>query len=291
MHNDGRNYESFVAGLQQALIDSEGITSQKNILIQLNKKITDNCGIYREFDLYWEYEFAGITYKTVIECKDYNSSVSVEKIDSLIGKIRDIPDLKAVFATKKGYQKGAKAKASQNKIDLLVVRKQNDSDWVDTDGTPFIKTININLVANLPAEILKFVPCVDGKWVKENTNIEMDKPLQIYGLNSDIFIEDLDNGNKFSLLELGSILKAKRNNDFGIFSEEEHFNNAYIYYDNYKLKLKSYKIEYVLTKPLEQPIQIDFSKELIGVIEYLDKNYKKAIFKSGVVKENELISK
>ncbi len=34
--------------LQQALIHSENISGQKNINIELNKKILDNCGIERE---------------------------------------------------------------------------------------------------------------------------------------------------------------------------------------------------------------------------------------------------
>nr|WP_200874421.1 hypothetical protein [Ferrovum myxofaciens] len=106
MANNGKEYELFVSSLQQALLNAENITTQKNITVEVNKLILDNCGIERQFDIYWEYELGGLTYKTVIECKDYNSSVSVEKIDALIGKTRDIPDLKAVFATKKGYQSG-----------------------------------------------------------------------------------------------------------------------------------------------------------------------------------------
>ncbi|EHH0795760.1 restriction endonuclease, partial [Vibrio vulnificus] len=100
MSNSGREYEEFVASLQKALFESEQWTKLRNIQIEQNKKIEDNFGISREFDLYWEYELAGITYKTVIECKDYASKVSIEKIDALLGKIRDIPDLKPIFATK-----------------------------------------------------------------------------------------------------------------------------------------------------------------------------------------------
>jgi hypothetical protein len=131
MKNDGKSYEEFVAVLHQALLYSEDIGKHQNIEIQRNKKIVDSFGIKREFDLYWEYELAGITYKTIIECKDYSSTISIEKIDALIGKIRDIPDIKPVFATKKGYQSGARTKAEKNKVDLLIVREQNDSDWYD----------------------------------------------------------------------------------------------------------------------------------------------------------------
>ncbi|GAG14919.1 unnamed protein product, partial [marine sediment metagenome] len=137
--NTGKEYEAFVANLQQALLDSELLGGQKNIEIEQNKKLVDSCGIEREFDLYWEYELAGISYKTIIECRDYNSNISVNHIDGLIGKLSDIPDVKGIFATRKGYQSGAKTKAGQNKIDLLIVRKQNDQDWQDKDGNPYIK--------------------------------------------------------------------------------------------------------------------------------------------------------
>ncbi len=81
----GKDYEVFVQSLQQALLDSEAHFSLKNIKVERNKKIADSFGCIREFDIYWEYELAGIIYKTVIECKDYASKVSVEKIDALLG--------------------------------------------------------------------------------------------------------------------------------------------------------------------------------------------------------------
>ena len=234
--------------------------------------------------IYWEYELGGITYKTVIECKDYNSNVSVEKIDALIGKVRDIPDLKAVFATKKGYQSGAKTKADKNKIDLLVVREQNDTDWTDEDGTPLIKKICINMHLCMPAHIHKFEPAIDGEWVKENTTIDTTKPISLSGLNNEIFIENTDTGETYSLHELASRLAPLERKEYGVFEKIEKFNNAFIHHKDLKLKLAGYKIEYSISKPINEPIEIDFSKELIGVVEYLQKGTKKSIFKDGIIK-------
>ena len=288
MHNDGKEYEQFVAILQQAILNSENITIQKNIKIELNKKIKDNCANEREFDLYWEYELGGLTYKTVIECKDYNSNISVEKIDALIGKIRDIPDLRAVFATKKGYQIGAKNKAKQNKIDLLIIRKQNDSDWQDADGNPYLKTIHIDMHINMPAVITKFEPIIDGEWVKSNTEIDTSKPLKLTGLNNELFIDDLDKNEKYSLYDLASKLTPLGNQEFGQFSKQEDFKNAFLYHRDLKLKIHSYIIEYSIGKSLSQPMEIDFSKELIGVVEYLQKGTKKSIFRDGIIREDDL---
>lgn len=288
MHNNGKEYETFVASLQQALLNAENITTQKNIQIELNKKIIDNCGIKREFDLYWEYELGGLIYKTVIECKDYNSNIAVEKIDALIGKIRDIPDLRAVFATKKGYQSGAKKKAQRNKIDLLVIREQNDSDWEDKDGNPFIKSIHINMQINMPAVITKFEPVIDAEWLKNNTKIDVTKPFRLSGLNNEIFIKDLDKNEKYSLYDLASKLAPLGGQKFGSFKDSVKFSNAFIYYKDLKLQIRAYNIEYSISKPFNNPMVIDFSKELVGVIEYLQRGTKKSIFRKGIIKENEL---
>lgn len=288
MYNNGREYEQFVASLQQALLNSEIIAVQQNVQIELNKKITDNCGIEREFDLYWEYELGGLIYKTVIECKDYNSNIAVDKIDALIGKTRDIPDLRAVFATKKGYQSGAKKKAEYNKIDLLIIREQNDSDWKDIDGNSLIKIIDIAMHINMPAHIIKFEPNIDGKWVEKNTDIDLSNPPTMSGLNNEIFIEDIANNEKYSLLDLSNKLTTVGSEEHGLFSKHEKFDNAFICYQDTKLKIDSYLCEYSIAKPSKNSIVIDFSKELIGVVEYLQRGTKKSIFKKGMIKEQKI---
>ncbi|ANT65455.1 restriction endonuclease [Prosthecochloris sp. CIB 2401] len=291
MKNDGKAYEEFVALLHQALLNSEGISKHQNIEIQRNKKIVDSNGIEREFDLYWEYELAGITYKTIIECKDYNSTISIEKIDALIGKIRDIPDLRPVFATKKGYQSGAKTKAEQNKVDLLIVREQNESDWQDADGTPYIKEIHINMVVRLPASITDFQPLIDGEWAKKNLGQDFESSISMSGMNNEIFIEITDSKEKYSLHQLASDLAPLKGDEFGAFKKEVRCDEGWISGPSFRYKIKGYNVSYSLSKPFESPMVIDFSKELIGVIEYLQKGTKKSIFKDGVIKENDLPEK
>lgn len=286
MNNDGKAYEEFVGLLHQALLNTETITAQKNIEVQRNKKIVDSCGNEREFDIYWEYELAGITYKTVIECKDYNSHISLEKIDALIGKIRDIPDLRAVFATKKGYQSGAQSKAEHNKIDLLVVREQNDSDWRDVDGMPFIREIHINMTIQMPARITDFQPLFDADWAKENLGLDEGTKVTMSGLNNEIFIENEDVDERYSLLELAGRLTPLDGKGYGEFNKEERFLSGWISGPEFRYKIKGYNATYILSQPYTEPMVIDFSKELVGVIEYLQKGTKKSIFRNGVIKEN-----
>jgi len=283
--NTGKEYENFVGRLQQAILNSEPYSEQKNITVELNKKILDKNKIEREFDIYWEYELGGFVYKTIIECKDYESSISIDKVDALVGKLIDFPELKGVFATKKQYQSGAKIKAEAHKIPLLIVREQKEEDWQDKNGNPYIKEININ-TKFLLKKIENFIPFIDEDWIRENNDINTSKPVQISGINDQIIIEDIEKNEKYSLFDLENSFQFL--GEEGVFTKKKEFKNAFIYSNNKKLKLNGYKIEYSIYLSHERKMKIDFKKELLGVIEYVLKRTKKTIFKNGIIKEEQL---
>lgn len=281
MKNTGESYENFVKTLQEALLQLETLGIQKNIKIETRKKIKDNCGIDREFDLYWEYELGGITYKTVIECKDYNSAVSVEKIDALIGKIRDLPDLKPVFATKIGYQSGAQKKAEQNKIDLLVVRKPLDSDWVDEQGIPLINKVEVTFHIGKPARITSFFPKVSENVLKE---LNGNTSFSLSGNNNEIFIND---GEKtITWLDLENELTLLHKEEFGHFEDTKDFSKeGEIKTPSFSLKIIGYTVKYEIEKPCEETMLIDASDAMYGVIEYLGKGKKTLFWKNGKIEK------
>lgn len=283
--SDGKDYEIFVQKLQQALLYSEPLTKQKNIKIERNKKITDSSGIEREFDLYWEYELDGITYKTIIECKDYASKISIDRIDALIGKICDIPipDLKLVFATKTGYQEGAKIKAKHHRIDLLIVREQRDDDWEDEEGNPLIREIEIRMRVKSSTCIKKFSPHLDKDWKTKNTDMNLEDSFHISGMPNEIFIEDIKKNETYSLYDLTSRLDSISGDEYGELHYNESFENAYLINNDLRLKIKSYEVTYIRFEPLIIPIKI--SEELIGVIEYLDTGLSTAIFSDKIVRK------
>ncbi len=286
MANDGRDYERFVKRLQQALLISDQFIGQNNIEIEVNKILQDNCGINREFDLYWEYELAGIVYKTIIECRDRKSQISIDQIDALIGKTKDLPDIKAVFATNSGYQSGARIKANSNKIDLLIVREQIIEDWTDSNGNPLIKDIAIDITLDIPPRTIGFSAEVDRDWAKTHTNLDLDQTINLQMSNDAITIEDLESNDTYTALQLVDRLGATHAaGEHGIFSHKETFRNAYMHSDTLKLKLRAFTITYAVSLPIKDSINIDLRKELIGVIEYLQRGTKTAIFTNKVVKD------
>ena len=286
MANDGRDYEIFVATLQYAVMAAEdAATNLRNFVFERNKKIVNSYGVERQFDVYWEYQLGGLTYKTVIECKDYDSPISVDRIDGLIGKIRDIPDLKPVFATKTGYQSGATKSAEHNKVELLIARKQNDSDWTDQDGTPLIRVIPITITLSPASHIHDFKPAIDGKWVRDNTDMDISQPMNFSGMNNEIFVEDNDRGQRYSLRDLASRL-VPPGSSHGRFQRTENFANAYLCTEKLgKLKMSSYTVDYTTAPPITESFEVDFGQALVGVIEYLGKGEKKLVFKDQVVTE------
>ena len=286
MAKPGKAYEEFVAGLHRALLEAEKIVDGRNIEVELNKIIVDNDGLKREFDVYWEYEIAGIQYRTVIECKDYNSSVSIDDIDALLGKTQSIPGLRLVFATKKGYQSGAKTKAISNNVDLLIVREQNESDWYGPDGTPLLKAIHIDIMYQVPTIIQSFSPVLDIEWIEKHADIDTSKPQTLSGLNADILIEDLSTGQTYSLLELSNRLQPIGQRQTGRFKDIVTFEDAFLVHKEQRFKMKSFEIEYTIPGVLKSTLEIDFSAQLDGVIEYLKSNVKATIFGDRVMRES-----
>ena len=60
----------------------------------------------RQFDVTVRFKFGLHNYLTVIECKDYSSKVSVEKVDAFVTKARDVNANKAVLISSQGFQSG-----------------------------------------------------------------------------------------------------------------------------------------------------------------------------------------
>lgn len=287
--NTGKAYEEFVGAIQQSLIAAEGMSHVKNIKVETNKKIIDKNGIARQFDVYWEFDLGGYVYKTVIECKDYASTITVEKIDAFIGKTNDIPGLRLIYATKTGYQSGAKIKAEQHKIDLLIVREADNREWTASDGTPLVKTIQLNIVALSTPNITSFSPFVDASWLESQQDINVDIVNEKFSttFNNEIFITDEENGSRISLYELANCLVAKIPNiQYGEGSYTEELNNSYLETStgDFKIKIKGYKLEYTYNKPITTTSIIDYSKEILGIVEKYDTGTKQMVFRNGKVK-------
>ncbi|HEI8004604.1 TPA: restriction endonuclease [Morganella morganii] len=287
--NTGKEYEEFVGAIQQSLINAEGMSHLKNIKVEVNKKIKDRNGIERQFDVYWEFNLGGYDYRTVIECKDYSSTVTIDKIDAFIGKTQDIPGLRLIYATKTGYQSGTQKKAEQHKIDLLIIREGVDEDWTAPDGTPLIKIINLNIVAISPPRITSFSPIIESSWLESQPGLTAEEISNKFSrlLNNEVFISNEVSGIRFSLFDLANSLTDKVPDiKYGNGTYSEELNDSYLESANKELriKLRGYKLSYKYCEPEGVTSVIDYSEELLGIVQNYSSGDKQMIFKDGRVK-------
>lgn len=126
--NTGIEYELLVKEIFEQIL-KYNLANLKTLKIEHDVYIKGNLGTH-QIDVYWEFEFNGIKYKTVVQAKDWNSNVPQEKILAFNQILQDIPGQpRGIFITKTGYQKGAKEIAEKLNIVLYELRKPTDKDW------------------------------------------------------------------------------------------------------------------------------------------------------------------
>ena len=110
--------------------------------------------------------------------------------------------------------------------------------------------------------------------------------MQISDQNDQIFIDDIERSETYSLYELASTLSPIDGKDYGVFEKEYKFENAFICNQDIRLKMVSCKIQYEIPRPVRERIDIDVAKEIVGVVEYLQKGTKKSVLRNGMVWDN-----
>jgi Zn-dependent peptidase ImmA (M78 family) len=66
----------------------------------------------------------------LIECKDYSSPISVDKVRNFIGQVREVGGHKAFFFTTSKFQPGAINIAKTNNMGLVIINESNNVNWV-----------------------------------------------------------------------------------------------------------------------------------------------------------------
>lgn len=111
-------YEKLVKELHEALLKCDGV---EHVAVMHDVKIKGKSGASHQIDMYWEFQLAGVTYKTCIECKHYNSKVKKAHVAAFATTLDDIGNATGIFATTHGFQAGAQILAKERDIRLILV--------------------------------------------------------------------------------------------------------------------------------------------------------------------------
>lgn len=121
-----KDFEVFVASTIRGMAQLDGL---KNIKVQHNIQMIGLSGASHQIDVYWEFELAGITWKSVIQAKDWNYRVDFPTLMSFRGVLEDLGNPRGIMFTKTGYNKGNIDKiAEKHNISLFVIDKFIDAE-------------------------------------------------------------------------------------------------------------------------------------------------------------------
>lgn len=126
--NPNTSFECFTQRILQKLVNSELL---KPTLVRHNVKLTGKSGCEHQIDVYWEYEKDGVMNRVAIECKNYDSNLSIGKVRDFYGVLHDLENVRGIMVTSKGYQKGAKKFAEYYGISLKKLRRPK---WNESIG-------------------------------------------------------------------------------------------------------------------------------------------------------------
>lgn len=109
--------------------------------VEHNVKLTGKDGP-RQIDVLILAKVAGMEIKTIIECKDYKSKISVGTVDALHSVMLDVNANKAVLVSTKGFSSTAVKKAKRLGISLFTAHEALKDDWaIDIEIPILVKEI------------------------------------------------------------------------------------------------------------------------------------------------------
>lgn len=176
-YKDAIEYEKLTQHIYQCILNRDGY---QNINVMHNTSITGKSSVNHQVDVFWELKIANITHRVLVECKNYSSAISLEKIRNFHAVLLDAGNCLGIMVTQVGYQSGVQEYAKFYGINLKLLRKPTNEDWQgkmkdmivsfnyksidDTEENPVKMTMTLLPVDKNQQEIFKTL--VDKKYIR-----------------------------------------------------------------------------------------------------------------------------
>ena len=132
-------YEQLTQAVYKEILALEGDTLTE---VAHNKNVRGRSGVDHQIDVLWRFKKAGLEHSVFVECKNYASPLTLEKIRNFFAVLHDIGNCQGLMVTKTGYQSGVVQFAQFYGIGLKLLGPPTEKDW---DGR--IKNIVIRIIA------------------------------------------------------------------------------------------------------------------------------------------------
>ena len=229
LYSQAIQYEQLTQSIYQTILQKEGVN---NIDVEHNISLKGKSGVKHQIDVLWKFKQAGVEHKVLIECKNYASSLTLEKVRNFFAVLHDIGNSNGLMVTKTGYQSGAKDFAEHYGIGLKILRKPIESDWENK-----IKDIHLNIVAKSVSSCEK-TPLTAQLFIKSETP-EQEKRLEQLNKAGELTIPSgadicfLDKNGDISTEEmrwfLPKLIETLDKDDGGPYTQRIPLENKYLY--------------------------------------------------------------
>lgn len=194
MDDKNTEYEKLIQEIYQSIINQSGVNT---VEVKHNVKIVGRSGAEHQIDVYWEYELAGVRFRTLIECKNWKNHIEIGNVRNFFGVLTDIGNVQGIMVTKTGYQSGALRFAKYYGIKLEVTRKPSEVDWA---GRVKDIVINMSMVVSDVSNI-NFIPNQE-----QVTELLKEKELeqfqfQFEGMEDELFLYDKQGNRLFTIYD------------------------------------------------------------------------------------------
>ena len=185
MNSAGKSYELLTQWIYQQLLDYQN-DGYRKIEVQHDVQVLGKTGVEHQVDIYWEFELAGVLYKTIIEVKDWRTKVKKEQIMGFKEKLNDIAAFPCgILVSKSGFQSGAVEYARVLGIKLVTI-----------DETNKMNHLHLNFHYRFP-HIEKLSIILDKEWLtSERERKGTSAELKISHRASDAILCDNDQNEK-----------------------------------------------------------------------------------------------
>jgi hypothetical protein len=186
--NTGKPYELLTQTIFNEIVNQNSVQTievKQNVILQ--GKI-----LKHQIDVYWEFKCGNIIYYTIIQARDWASTVKQEHLMTFKQVLDDLPNQpRGIFVTKTGYQKGSLDFAKANGIELFELR-----EFTAEDAKGRLKTVVLNITAYTPhSEVVGIEE--DKIWVSnymKDHDLKDPFGVSIIGDSQNIFLID-EKGN------------------------------------------------------------------------------------------------
>jgi hypothetical protein len=148
----GRQYEALSKKVFEGLLKLHGLENvsiEQNLTVEGKTRDVTGAPVKHAIDVFWQFSFGGITYKTIVECKNWKSAVSKEKVLAFKALLDDIPSQpRGIMISSSRFQSGADKFARTHGIVLFRLRelgKLSKSSFVFKRFATIPRLVNLDI--------------------------------------------------------------------------------------------------------------------------------------------------